>query len=472
MEIPQEIPSQDSVPPEGQTQPPLFSVSEINRDARRLLETHFPEVRVEGEVSNFSCPASGHWYFSLKDESAQLRCVMFRGENRQLNFRPKDGEAVLARGRISLYEGRGTFQLVATYLEKSREGELHRRFEELKRKLQEEGLFDAQHKKPLPPHPRHIAIVSSLGAAALQDVLRVCGQRLPILRISVCPATVQGDAAVGELCAALELANRYQDAALPPLELILLTRGGGSLEDLQAFNEEALARAIFHSRLPVVSAVGHETDVSIADFVADLRAPTPSAAAALVTPDRAGYYETLGRSARQLRAAMDNKLHSESLRLEAMRRGLRNPRTLLQEQAQRLDRLEEGLRLHVRAALGRPGNTLEGLGARLRGHSPLRRVREQRNHLGALRTALERGQEQLRRQREGRLQLLSTALRNISPWNTLQRGYAILEDEAGRILRDAGDSRLGALVRAQLARGRLVCRVEQQDTTPPEQSES
>ena len=267
----------------------ILSVGDLNRAARQLLEGQFAMVFVEGEISNFARPSSGHWYFTLKDSSAQLRCAMFRNRNQSIRFAPANGQQVIVRGKISLYEGRGEYQMIAEFLEEAGDGALRRAFDKLKSQLEAEGLFAEYTKKVIPAMPRHIAIITSPTGAAIRDVLQVLKRRFPAINVSVLPVAVQGDEAPAQIVRALSQANQYVE---DPFDLILLTRGGGSLEDLWAFNTEPVARAIFASQLPVVCAVGHETDVSIADFVADLRAPTPSAAAELISPDGAEWQQT------------------------------------------------------------------------------------------------------------------------------------------------------------------------------------
>jgi exodeoxyribonuclease VII large subunit len=257
----------------------VLSVSDLTRSARMLLEEEFPNVFVEGEISNFSKPASGHWYFTLKDDKSQLRCAMFRNKNSRLRFVPRNGLQVIVRGKISLYEGRGDFQMIAEHMEEAGDGALRRAFEKLKAQLDREGLFDPAAKQPVPNLPNHLAVITSPTGAAIRDVLHVFERRFPALKVTIIPVPVQGDEAIPRIVEAIDLANRYSDL---PFDAILLTRGGGSLEDLWAFNTEPVARAIFNSALPIVSAVGHEIDITIADFVADLRAPTPSAAAELL----------------------------------------------------------------------------------------------------------------------------------------------------------------------------------------------
>ena len=262
----------------------VLSVTELNRRARQLLEVHLSTVWVRGEISNLSMPSSGHWYFTLKDDKAQIRCAMFRGNNALLRFKPEHGMQVIARGRVSLYEGRGDYQLIAENLQVDGAGDLQIAFEQLKAKLEAECLFDEDFKQELPTLPKHVGVITSPTGAAIRDILSVFRRRFPAIKISIFPVPVQGVAAAPAIVRALQLANTQHD-----IDALILARGGGSLEDLWAFNEEIVARAVFASEIPVVSAVGHETDFTICDFVADVRAPTPSAAAELLSPDGADF---------------------------------------------------------------------------------------------------------------------------------------------------------------------------------------
>ena len=266
----------------------ILSVSDLNKAAKSLLEGHFPMVFVEGEISNFSVPASGHWYLTLKDEGGQLRTAMFRNKNQRVRFKPRNGLKVLIRGKISLYEARGEYQFIAEHMEEAGEGELRRAFEALKQRLQTDGLFDESRKRVLPALPKHLAIITSPTGAAIRDVLSVLNRRFPALNCTIIPSQVQGEDATQQIVAALELANTFSE---PVFDAILLTRGGGSLEDLWTFNTEPVALAIANSRIPVVSAIGHESDFTIADFVADLRAATPSAAAEILAPDKTDWMQ-------------------------------------------------------------------------------------------------------------------------------------------------------------------------------------
>ncbi|MDR2214086.1 MAG: exodeoxyribonuclease VII large subunit [Pseudomonadales bacterium] len=445
-------------PPLGVSDSPALSVTQLNRLARQLLEEHFPAVLVEGEISNLALPGSGHWYFTLKDAGAQVRCAMFRNRNMFVRLRPRDGMQVLVKARLSLYEGRGDYQLIVESLEETGAGALRRAFELLKQKLQQEGLFAPERKRPLPSLPRHIAVITSPTGAAIRDVLSVLRRRFPATLVTIVPVQVQGQSSAAELTAALERVNRQQ-GCLADVDVILLTRGGGSLEDLWSFNDETLARAIAASRLPVVSAVGHEVDFSIADFVADLRAPTPSAAAELLSPHQDDYRQLLRTWQARLRTLCNAKLAQAQRQLAALGRHLRHPGRRLQQQAQRLDELELRLR---RALLARHGVLQRRLQLALLRHgqqAPAQRIARQQENLRQSLQRLRRAM--LHRLRYGRQQVAaqSQALHSVSPLGTLARGYSITRDDKGAVLRSQQQVTDGATIETQLAQGKLFSQV-------------
>lgn len=324
----------------------IYSVSQLNREAKFLLEQQFSQLWVEGEISNFSRPSSGHWYFSLKDMSAQVRCAMFVMRNRSIGFIPTDGTRVLIRAKVSLYEGRGDFQLIVEHLEETGFGALQRAFEALKAKLAAEGLFDPQYKQALPLFPRTIGIITSPTGAAVRDILTTLKRRCPSLQIIIYPTVVQGEQAAPQIVHALQQANTRAEC-----DVLIVARGGGSLEDLWPFNEESVARAIFASKIPIVSGVGHEIDFSIADLVADQRAATPTAAAELVSPELTNMEITLSRFGQRLLWLMQHKLAQQQQLLSMLFKRLRHPRQALQEKAQRLDELEQRLKRNIQINL-------------------------------------------------------------------------------------------------------------------------
>jgi exodeoxyribonuclease VII large subunit len=435
----------------------IFSVSRLNREARELLESGFPMIWVEGELSNLARPASGHLYFSLKDAGAQVRCALFRNRNQGLRFRPADGMQVLARARVSLYEARGDYQLIVEHMEEAGDGALRRAFEQLKQRLAAEGLFDSERKRELPALPRRIGVVTSPTGAAIRDVLTILKRRFPAIPVLIYPVPVQGKAAAPEIARMLALASRHRAC-----DVLILCRGGGSLEDLWAFNEETVARAIAKCAIPVVTGIGHEVDVTIADFAADLRAPTPSGAAEHVSPDGSEWRRRYGRLGAQIAGRMREDLARRRERLAWLARRLQqqHPGQRLRQRTQRLDELELRLARALRAAIDRRRMRLEGARARLLRHLPSHRIerglalcREYSRRLnGAMRRRLETGRN--------RLESLAHTLDAVSPLATLGRGYAIVQRRADNaILRDAAAVSAGDEVQARLAKGRLICHV-------------
>ena len=435
----------------------VLTPSQLNTLARDLLESAFPLVWVEGELGSVTRPASGHLYFTLKDARAQVRCALFRPKSQWLRFQPREGLRVLARGRLTLYEPRGDYQLVLDTLEEAGEGALRRAFDELKARLAAEGLFDAARKRPLPAFPRRLAVITSPTGAVIRDIASVLGRRFPLLEVELLPAQVQGATAAAQIAALLRAAG-----ASGRYDAILVARGGGSLEDLWAFNDEALARAIAASPVPVVSAVGHETDVTLADFAADLRAPTPSAAAELLVPDardldaRLRALELrLGALQRQHLRALAQRADQAALRLDALR-----PQARLHLLRQRL--LDAGRRLDAGFGhlLGQRQARLQHAAVALRAHQPARRLPQLGEHLAALARRARTATAARLRQEELRVQGLARSLEAVSPLATVARGYSILTDEEGRVLRSVAQTEVGMPLRARLADGRLQLRVE------------
>ncbi|GAA5010371.1 exodeoxyribonuclease VII large subunit [Pseudoluteimonas lycopersici] len=435
----------------------ILTPSQLNTLARDLLEGAFPAIWVEGELGGVARPASGHLYFSLKDERAQVRCAMFKPKSTWLKFQPRDGLRVLARGRLTLYEARGDYQLVLDHMEEAGEGALRRALEELKAKLAAEGLFDAERKRALPAFPRRIGLLTSPSGAVVRDVLSVLARRLPLAEIDVLPVPVQGATAAAQIRGMLARAiqsERY--------DVLLIARGGGSLEDLWAFNDEQLARAIAASPVPVVSAIGHETDFSLSDFVADLRAPTPSVAAELLVPNRVDLRARLSGLSRTLASAHGNRQRQAAqradrawLRLQALHPQARFA-LLRRREAELKQRMDASLLRALEQRIAR----LRHAGAVLRGSRPERRLAQLRERLFALRG---RPQSAVARQLQHealRLRGLARSLETVSPLATVARGYAILRREDGRIVRGTGDAPVGSALKATVADGLLKLRVE------------
>lgn len=439
----------------------IFTVSRLNREARSLLERSFGSLWLEGEVSNLSRPASGHWYFSLKDDAAQVRCCMFRNRNQLVRLPVQDGAKVVARGRVSLYEARGEFQVVVEHLEEAGEGLLRRRFEELKRRLAAEGLFDPAHRKQLPALPRRVGVITSATGAAIRDILHVLRRRFPPVPVLVYPVAVQGMFAAGEIVDALRLAGRRADC-----DVLILARGGGSLEDMQAFNEETVARAVHACPIPVVSGIGHETDFTIVDFVADERAPTPSGAAERVVPDRAEWLRSFSAVERRSTYAVRRRLQELGtlLRFRARSLARTHPGARLRQHAQRLDELDTRLVRAVRATLARTTTRVSQASALLQRSSPALRLRALRVRLAVAQRALAAAGRRNLVAARARLESAMRTLNATGPRATLERGYAIVMTGTGRVLRDAAETVPGATLDVRLWRGSLAATVT--STTP------
>jgi exodeoxyribonuclease VII large subunit len=435
----------------------IYSVSRLNREVRVLLERGFGSLWLEAEISNFSRPSSGHWYFSLKDSGAQVRCAMFRQRNMLCVFAARDGQKVLVRARIGLYEPRGEYQLIVDHMEDAGLGALKRQFEELSAKLAAEGLYDAARKRALPSLPRRIGVITSPTGAAVRDILHVLARRFPAAAVLIYPVPVQGAQAAAEIVAALELACRRAEC-----DVLILARGGGSLEDLWAFNDERLARAIAAASIPVVTGIGHEVDFTIADFAADVRAPTPSAAAELVVPDTEEWRNAFARLAARLQRAMRRRLESNNERLRWLtgRASLVSPAARLGARAQRLDELEQALLRALRRRLSEHAERLRWLTRRAALVSPAARLTQQLQRLEDLRQELYRAWRQTLSSRREKLLPLVRTLNAVSPLATLQRGYAIVSVDGGAILRDAADVEPGTIIEARLAHGRIRAKVE------------
>ncbi|KAA0695004.1 exodeoxyribonuclease VII large subunit [Halopseudomonas laoshanensis] len=432
----------------------VLSVSQLNARARSLLEDVFPQIWVEGELSNLAKPSSGHLYFSLKDSKAQIRCAFFRQHASRVRMDMRDGLQVRVRGRVSLYEGRGDYQLIVDSMESAGDGALRQAFDALKAKLADEGLFATQRKRPLPAHPKRIGVITSPSGAAVRDIISVFGRRAPFIELVIVPTPVQGREAAPLIVKALQQADRAGFDAL------IVARGGGSLEDLWPFNEEMVARALAACQTPTISAVGHETDVSISDFVADVRAPTPSAAAELLSPDQQAMLQQVERAHRHLHQRMRERLAREQLRLDSLRRRLRHPGERLAQQAQRLDDFELRLKRALRQQLTLLGQRHERLLARLQAQHPGKHLALLRQRLDQFDQRLPRAMTLSMQQRRQRLDNLGQTLHLVSPLATLGRGYSILLDQQGRALRSHADAKPGQRVEARLADGRLALRVE------------
>ncbi|MBI2994182.1 MAG: exodeoxyribonuclease VII large subunit [Gammaproteobacteria bacterium] len=432
----------------------IYSVTRLNREAKAVLEGSFPLLWVQGELSNLSRPASGHIYFSLKDEHSQVRCAMFRGRNRLLRFTLETGALVIARAQVSLYEGRGDFQLIVEQLEPAGIGALQRAFEELKKRLHSEGLFDEALKRPLPAYPRRIGVVTSPSGAALHDILTVLGRRYPRAGVIIYPTPVQGAGAAESIVDAIAAAGRRREC-----DVLMLARGGGSLEDLWPFNDERVARAIRACPIPVVTGVGHEIDFTIADFAADRRAPTPSAAAELVSPDQSELRQRVTTLDAKLRRAMVQLLQHLARVLDHLRKRVPDASRPLQYLAQRVDDLAARLAHSVRAQFAGRRSQVQHAGAALYQLDPRYQLREQIDLCRFLHAQLVQHMRHLLELARERLAGSRLALNAISPLATLERGYAIVTDEQKRVVVDAGKLRAGTLIETRFARGQAEARV-------------
>jgi exodeoxyribonuclease VII large subunit len=435
----------------------IWPVRELVGQVRELVEERFGDVWVEGEISNFRPAPSGHLYFTLKDADAQLPVVLFRRQAILLRFRPEDGLHVLVRGRVSVYDQRGQMQLVAETMEPVGAGSLQLAFEQLKQKLKAEGLFEADRKRPLPAFPRTVGIITSPTGAVIRDFLNIVGRRHSGLNVLVCAASVQGESAVGEVVAALECLN-----ASGLVDVIVLARGGGSLEDLAAFNSERVARAIAASKLPVVSAIGHETDFTIADFVADLRAPTPSAAAELITEAQHRVAEYIASMSMRLGRAAHFQLLQAQQRMNrvGVSRAEARMTTILHRLEQRLDDHTQGLEEGLNANLRRMRRHVDDLGAAVLRHDPRQRLAHARQHFAAGGTRLDRAMERMLHEEKTRRQALDARLHSLSPLAVLERGYALVLDEGGALIRSAQRVIPGERVFTRVSDGTFTSRVE------------
>ncbi|NKF23813.1 exodeoxyribonuclease VII large subunit [Solimonas marina] len=444
----------------------VYQVSELAQLLRSVVEGALPRIWVQGEISNFSRPASGHWYFTLKDARAQLRCAMFKNANLHVRPQPRDGDAVLIRAQLSFYTARGDLQLICEHMEPAGEGALLRAFEELKRRLASEGLFDEHLKREIPKRPRAIGLITSGSGAALHDMCTTLARRYPVAPVYLFPVPVQGTDAPPAIVRALRRLPQ-----LAPVDVILLARGGGSLEDLWAFNDEHVARAIRACSVPVICGVGHEVDVTIADFAADLRAPTPTAAAERAAPDIAEWQLALRQSETRMAVAVERRLQLAAQRCDDQARRLdaQHPGRRLHERRQRLDELQLRLRRAQTAVLARHAQRLAHRTTQLQAATPLRRLTTEQHRLERLQARA--GEALRRRLGDARARLLRSEapLSSLNPLAVLERGYAIALDADGRAVTDAAKLQPGDALSLRLSRGRVTARV---DRTEPDGAES
>lgn len=432
------------------------SVSELNRKAKSLLENHLGEVCVEAEIGDLSKPSSGHWYFSLKDGRSQLRCAMFRRANLSVKFQPKVGDSVIVRGLLSIYEARGDYQLIVDHMEASGDGALQRELEALKQKLQAEGLFDPARKLSVPEHCEKIGVITSPTGAAIEDIISVLGRRSPSSSIALFPVQVQGTLAAQQIADAIDHANALVDTKQRALDVLIVGRGGGSLEDLWCFNDEIVARAIARSTLPIVSAVGHEIDFSVADLVADVRAATPSQAAELVTRDSLEWLQLIDSHTARLKILTQQKLNERRATVANLRARLTHPRqrlTLIQEQ---LSRAKERAGLLIRQHLMRDRQRINQARLSLAASSPQMTIKARRDAVKNLGERLPVQIEKVIRRDVQRIDHLQKLLTSLGPLATLERGYAIVTTAGGQVIRDSGAAQTGDMVSVRLHRGELT----------------
>jgi len=438
------------------TQRFIYNISQLTNEAKELLEGTFPLIWVEGEISNLSSPSSGHWYFTLKDSRSQVRCAMFRMRNMHISFRPKNGDQVLIRARVSLYTPRGDFQLITEHMEEAGDGALRRAFDELKQRLNNEGLFSSEHKQALPTQPKNIGIITSSSGAAVRDILHILKRRSPATPVTLYPTAVQGEQAPKQLIEMIQHAIEDQRC-----DALIITRGGGSIEDLWAFNDEALARAIYHCPIPIISAVGHEIDYTISDFVADQRAPTPSAAAEIISPDQHALTQHFQRLVQQLQRNIQKNIAEKTQQLSWIKQRIQHPRQQLLEQSQRLDEIERRLVNAYQQQLDRRQQKVALFIAQILQNSPQHHLKNHTLRFQQLEQRLHHSCQQQLKQRKQVLAQQAHQLQAISPLATLSRGYAIAKESAnGHIVRSASQVKAGDKINLQLDKGRLDLIIE------------
>lgn len=436
----------------------IFTVSRLNIEVKAALEGSFPLLWVTGEISNLATPRSGHLYFTLKESGAQVRCAMFRSRRNLSRFQAKDGMQVIVRARVTLYEPRGDYQLIIDHMEQAGEGLLRQQIEQLQQKLDLEGLFSSDHKQPLPLFPQRIGVITSASGAAVHDVLTVLQRRCPAIPVIVYPVAVQGENAAAEIIEMLRIAEQRQEC-----DLLILTRGGGSLEDMMAFNDEQLVREVYRLSIPLISAIGHEIDISLSDHVADRRAPTPSAAAELASPDCRELNRKTDSLAGQIMRIQQNQLMQLAQRIDelSIRLTQQHPGSRLQQQQRQLQTIQQRLQKSMRHRIEILQSSHKNLLLRLIGHSPVQQLRHSRQRLDNLGARLQQRMQERLQHSHQQLGGITRELNAISPLATLERGYAITLDSRNSVVTDASLLSIDDRVRIRLAKGELGCRVEE-----------
>ena len=437
----------------------IISVSEMNKRAKSILEENFPFVWIQGEVSNFFSAASGHWYFSLKDESSEIRCAMFTNKNHHITFEPKDGDHLVLNGTLSIFEGRGQYQIIVEHIELAGEGALLKAFEELKKKLQLEGLFDDSIKRQLPAYPKNIAVVTSPDGAVIQDIINVLDRRSPFLDLTVVPTLVQGEKAAPLICDALNKVGK-----LKKVDVVILARGGGSIEDLWAFNNEEVARAIVNCPTPIISAVGHETDFTISDFVSDLRAPTPSIAAEIISQPYSELIETLEGYQNYISRSVISQIDLQRTQITNLIKRIRHPGDKLREISQKLDYVETALIQNINQEISFKKNGLNLKDLSLQQNSPQNKIKEAKVYLqNASKDLLKALKLEIERKSTVLAEIVAT-LQAVSPLSVLSRGYSIISTEPdGKILSSSNQVEIGQTISAILSKGSIKAEIKSKD---------
>ena len=437
----------------------IISVGELNRSAKMILESNFSSVSVLGEISNLAQPSSGHIYFTLKDAEGSIRCAMFKNQKMRMNFTPKDGDQCVLKGQVSLYAARGDYQLIVRQMQPAGVGNLMQQFEELKQKLDKEGLFDPLKKKDIPSPPKHIGVITSASTAALQDVITTIKRRAPSSQVTLSPAMVQGDTAPQAIIKALDLILLFNETSANPIDIVLMTRGGGSIEDLWAFNNEDLAREIYDFPIPVISGVGHEIDFTIADFVADMRAPTPTAAAELVTEFQFQLSDRLQEIQLGLINGLRNILQNNKQKLDLLESNLKSPQVILNEQKQKLDNIELRLKQAVEKKFLFSQQSLALLKQSIAEKNPYKIIKELLKDIDLLSKDMIKSFTYLVENKSKSLEKINSNLHAFSPLAVLDRGYAIVQNASGQAIKNSQEVQEAELVTTRLSSGSFKSKI-------------
>lgn len=437
----------------------IISVGELNRSAKMILESNFSSVSVLGEISNLAQPSSGHIYFTLKDAEGSIRCAMFKNQKMRMNFTPKDGDQCVLKGQVSLYTARGDYQLIVRQMQPAGVGNLMQQFEELKQKLDKEGLFDPLKKKDIPSPPKHIGVITSASTAALQDVITTIKRRAPSSQVTLSPAMVQGDTAPQAIIKALDLILLFNETSTNPIDIVLMTRGGGSIEDLWAFNNEDLAREIYDFPIPVISGVGHEIDFTIADFVADMRAPTPTAAAELVTEFQFQLSDRLQEIQLGLINGLKNILQINKQKLDLLESNLKSPQVILNEQKQKLDNIELRLKQSVEKKFLFSQQSLALLKQSIAEKNPYKIIKELLKDIDLLSKDMIKSFTYLVENKSKSLEKINSNLHAFSPLAVLDRGYAIVQNASGQAIKNSQEVQEAELVTTRLSSGSFKSKI-------------